>query len=112
MAVKYRIIDDVAVIKVKGNLIGGDETKEVHEQVQAIVSAGIKKVVLDLNKVKWMNSHGVGIFMACYSTVQGVKGKMNLCRVSKKVMFLLDLTKVITLFDSFDSIRQAVKAFK
>ena len=98
MAVKYRTINDIAIIKVKGNLVGDDSTQKVHEQVRAATSAGIKKVILDLNAVKWMNSHGVGIFMACYSTVRNVNGKMGLCRIPKKVMMMANRNENFCIF--------------
>lgn len=112
MGVKCKVIGDVAVIKVKGNLIGDDESENVRGRVREVTSAGIKKVVLDLQGVKWMNSHGVGIIMASYSTIYEAKGKLHVSRISDKVRLILDLTKVITLFDTFDSIQEAVKAFK
>jgi len=112
MGVKYKVIGDIAVIKVKGNLIGDDESRDVRERVQEVTSAGIRKVIIDLHGVKWMNSHGVGIIMACYSTIYGAEGKLHVSRISDKVRLILDLTKVITLFDTFDSIHEAVKAFK
>ena len=56
MAVKEKIQGDVAVVQVSGKLMGGDETKEVHEKVKSLLADGLKKLVIDLSKVKWMNS--------------------------------------------------------
>ena len=112
MVVKGKAMGEVALIKVRGNLIGGDETTEVHEKVKRVISEGVTKIVIDLHRVKWMNSHGVGMLMGCYSSVQGVNGKIAICRVSEKAKEVLTLTKVITLFDSYESVRRAVKALR
>ncbi len=110
MAVKTRVMEDVGVVKVKGNLIGGDETTEVHEAVKRLVAEDIKKIVIDLHRVKWMNSHGIGMLMGCYSTAQNAQGKLAVSRISDKVKDLLTMTQVIKLFDVFESVHQAVKA--
>ena len=112
MAIKTKIIDDVGIIKLKGPLMGGDETTNVHENVKHMVSEDIKKIVLDLHGVRWMNSHGIGMLMGCYSTMQNVQGVMVLCRLSEKVENLLDMTKVIKLFDIYEGVREAVKALQ
>jgi anti-sigma B factor antagonist len=110
MAVKAKIIEGVGVIKVKGNLIGGDETTDIHEQVKRFVAEDVRNVVIDLQRVKWMNSHGLGMLMGCYSTVQSVHGRMALSRLTEKVKHLMEMTKVIKLFDIYDNVHQAVKA--
>lgn len=112
MAVKAKFVGDVAVVKVKGLLMGGDETEEVREKVKNLVSHGAKKIVIDLGKVRWVNSHGIGMFMACYSAVQNVKGKVVIARISEKVKNIMMITNVIKLFDTFDTVDQAISSFE
>lgn len=110
MATKTKIIEDVGVIKVKGALMGGDETDEVHEAVKRMVAEDVKKIVLDFHRVRWMNSHGIGMLMGCYSSVQTVNGRMALTGISDKVRMIMEMTKVNKLFDEFETLHQAVKA--
>ena len=110
MSTKTKIIEDVGVIKVKGILMGGDETEEVHDDVKRMVAEDIKKIVLDFHGVKWMNSHGIGMMMGCYATVQTVNGRMVLTRIPDKVRLIMEMTKVIKLFDEYENVHQAVKA--
>ena len=110
MAVKVKIIEDVGVIKVRGNLAGDSETTEIHEQVKRFVAEDVKRVVIDLHRVKWMNSHGLGMLMGCYSTVQSVGGRLVLSRLTEKVRHLMEMTKVIKLFDIYDNVHEAVKS--
>jgi anti-anti-sigma factor len=109
MAYKVKIIDDVAIIKIKGMLDGEKGTKEVHNQVKASISEGIQKFVLDLSRVKWMNSHGLGMLMGCYKDVQDVKGQIVLAKIPDRIMLIMNVSKINTLFDQFDSLKLAVK---
>ncbi len=109
MAYKVKIIDNVAIIKIRGMLSGDEETKEIHNRVKALISEGIHKFVLDLSRVKWMNSHGLGMLMACYKAVQDVNGQIGMAKTTDRVMKIMDVTKVNKLFDHFDSLKQAVR---
>ena len=110
LAVKGKFIGDIAVVKVKGMLMGGDETDEVHEVVKRMVAEDVKKIVLDFHRVRWMNSHGIGMLMGCYSTIQTINGRIALTGISDKVRLIMEMTKVNKLFDEFETVHQAVKA--
>ena len=112
MAVKVKIHHNIGVIKVKGTLIGDEETREVHQRVKDLIEENIQKIVMDLSKVKWMNSHGLGVLMACYSSVYHANGKIAMTAASEKVKKLMAITKVHTLFDHFDSINQALDSYR
>lgn len=103
---------NVGVIKIRGALIGGDETEEIHNTVKNLINENINKIILDLSRVKWMNSNGLGTLMACYSSVYNANGKIGLAKVSDKNFKIISITKVHTLFDHFSSIKEAVKAYR
>ncbi|MDZ7377658.1 MAG: STAS domain-containing protein, partial [candidate division KSB1 bacterium] len=75
MAVKEKIQGDVAVLQVSGKLMGGDETKEVHEKVKSLLGDGIKKIVIDVSDVKWLNSSGLGMLISCLTSVTNAEGQ-------------------------------------
>ena len=112
MSIRIKIVDDVAVIQVRGMLMGGEETTEVHEKVKSLIADGITKIILDLAKVKWMNSHGLGMLMGCYSSVTNARGKIGIARVSEKLESLMNITKINTLFDDFESAKQGIAHFR
>lgn len=101
----------VNVIFVKGNLMGGEETIAVHEKVKKLVEQGKKKFVIDLSKVKWMNSSGLGTMMGCLTSIKNGSGELRLCGVTEKVKSLFMITKLITLFETYDSVEEAVDSF-
>ena len=79
--------------------------------MKGLISDGISKLILDLGGVNWMNSNGMGMLMACYSSAQKSQGRLVLCNVSPKVNQLMGITKIDRLFDQYDSIRVAKKSF-
>ncbi|MCJ7812069.1 STAS domain-containing protein [bacterium] len=112
MAVKIKIIDNVAIIKVRGIFNGNEESTEIRDQVKKLISEHIHKFVLDLSRVKWMNSHGLGTLMACYSSVQNVNGKIGIAKTPDRIMKIMTISNVHRLFDHFDSLKQAIRYFQ
>lgn len=111
MQINEQMKGDVAVISLKGKLMGGPETTAIHDKVKDLVDNNIKKVVIDLGKVKWMNSSGLGVLMGSMTTLKNANGELKLANVTDKVKSLFMITKLITIFDTHDSIDEAVGNF-
>lgn len=111
MGFTIKEIDDITVMTVKGNLMGGNETIEIHEKVKSLIEEDKKKVVIDLAHVKWMNSSGLGTLMGCLTSLKNAEGELKLSGVTEKVKSLFMITKLITLFETYDTPEEAVKAF-
>lgn len=112
MIVSEKIIDGIAVISVKGKLMGASETYECHDHVKDCISRGYNRIVVDLEKVEWVNSRALGMLMACFTSCRNAEGDMRLCRPSEKTKSILRITKLDTIFEIFDSIDQAVASYK
>ncbi|MDZ7331211.1 MAG: STAS domain-containing protein [candidate division KSB1 bacterium] len=112
MAVKEKIQGDVAVLQVSGKLMGGDETKEVHEKVKSLLGDGIKKIVIDVSDVKWLNSSGLGMLISCLTSVTNAEGQLKIAGATEKINSLLMITKLITVFDTYETVDRAVATFK
>lgn len=91
--------------------MGGPETAEIHTRVKELVANGVKKVIIDLGKVTWMNSTGLGALMSSLTTLRNAEGELKIARATDKVKSLFMVTKLITIFDSYDSVEEALKAF-
>jgi anti-sigma B factor antagonist len=102
----------INILGVKGNLMGGPETISVHEKVKELIQKNKKQIVIDLSKVKWMNSSGLGTMMGCLTSLKNASGDLKLCGVTEKVKSLFMITKLITLFDTYSTADEAVKAFQ
>ena len=112
MQIKEQIQGDVAIIELKGKLMGGPETMAIHDKVKQLVANNVNKVVIDLGKVTWLNSTGLGALMGSMTSLRNAEGDLKLARVTDKVKSLFMITKLITIFETFDSIEEATDAFK
>ena len=111
MPAKEKIQGDVAIVNVSGKLMGGDETKDIHEKVKSLLADGLKKIVIDLSKVKWLNSQGLGMLISCLTSVTNADGKLKIAGATEKVNSLFMITKLITVFDSYETTDRAVATF-
>ena len=75
------------------------------------VKRDIKKIVIDLKGVKWMNSLGIGSIMRSHTTIKNAGGELVLARLSDKVNSVLILTQLIKIFKTFNNIEDALKSF-
>ena len=69
-------------------------------------------MVIDLSKVKWMNSQGLGTIMACHTSLTGVGGKLRVSGATEKVNSLFMITKIITIFENFQTADRAIASFR
>ncbi len=112
MALKEQMRGDVAVLELKGKLMGGDETSEIHAKVKELIANGAKKVVADVGRVSWMNSTGLGAMMGAMTSLRNAGGDLKLANITEKVESLFVITKLVTIFDTFETVDEAVAAFK
>ena len=101
----------VAILEPKGKIMGGPDATVLHDNLHEIINQGKKKVVIDLAKVDWMNSTGLGILISGLTTMRNNGGELKLANVTEKIQSLLTITKLITIFETFDSVDQAVGSF-
>lgn len=112
MQIKEQRHGDVAVIALKGKLMGGPETIAVHDKVKELTENKVGKVVIDLGKVKWMNSSGLGMLIGSMTTLKNSGGELRLANVTEKVQSLFMITKLVTIFETHDDVETAVNSFK
>jgi len=101
---------NAVVIELKGNVMGGDDTKEFTETLHKLIDEGKKNVIVDLSGVKFMNSSGLGMLISGLTTMKKAEGHLKLANVTDKIESLLIITKLITIFESYESVDEAVKS--
>ena len=111
MKLDVRQTDGVSVLHVKGNLIGGPETFAVHDKVKQLLAEKTTKIVIDLSAVSMINSTGLGMLIGCYTSAKNAGGDIKLAGISEKVKNIFVITKLITICDVHESVREAVEAF-
>ena len=111
LKVKTQMEGDVAVVHVSGKLMGGPESENLRDEIKTLIEDGVKKFVINLRGVPWINSTGLGALMAVYTSVQRSEGALALCHVSDRIQSLFMITKLLTIFDTHPSEKEAVESF-
>ncbi len=101
---------NAVVIELKGNVMGGEDTKEFTETLHKLIDEGKLNVIVDLSAVKFMNSSGLGMLISGLTTMKRANGSLKLANVTDKIESLLIITKLITIFESYESVDEAVKS--
>jgi anti-sigma B factor antagonist len=103
--------DGIIVIDCAGRLVFGEETAALREKVRSLIAEG-SRIVLNLADVTYIDSGGLGTLVALYTTARNAGGAVKLARLTKRVGDLLQVTKLLTVFDVYDSEEEAVQAFR
>jgi anti-sigma B factor antagonist len=111
MRLGIREQDGIVILEPKGKIMGGPDATMMNEKLHELVEHNKKHVVIDLAGVDWMNSTGLGILISGLTTMRNSNGDLRLANVTNKIESLLTITKLVTVFESFDSIKEAVGSF-
>ena len=99
------------VLEITGKIMGGEETTMFHGKIHEFIQGNKKNFVLDLDKVEWANSVGLGMLISALTTVKNASGRLVLCNITN-IENILAMTRLITVFDHYDSRDEALKSFK
>lgn len=111
METQRRDMGDVTVLALEGVLNGGKESRALVASVTAVLDEGRRKLVLDLGRVSWVNSSGLGTLHRCWKLVQEGRGSFKLTNVNSRVRQVLAVSHFDHLFESYPDIRGAVASF-
>ena len=111
MKIQESIEGEIAVLTLKGKMMGGPDMQDLHDHIKGLMSDGVNKVVADLGKVKWLNSSGLGALMGALTTLRNEGGDLKLAHTSDKIQSLLMITKLMSIFETYEDVDGAVKAF-
>lgn len=100
------------IIEFKGNVMGGPDAVSLNEKVHELIENSRTNVVVDLSKVKFMNSSGLGMLIGALTTLRKAGGDLRIANATDKIESLLIITKLITVFKHFKSTDQAIESFK
>jgi anti-sigma B factor antagonist len=111
MHVGVKILDNVAILTIYGNLMGGPETSALHEKVRHLIAEDITDIILDLHAVRWVSSAGLGVFLGCYTSLKRENGTLKMAHASDKVIQVLEITQLTPFFKMFDTVETALSSF-
>ncbi len=106
-----RLDDGIIVVDCAGRIVFGDETAALRDQVRSLAADG-KRIVMNLGEVTYIDSGGLGTLVALYTTARNAGGAVKLARLTQRVDDVLQLTKLLTVFETFGSEEEAVQSFR
>ena len=111
MRIKIENQNNIMVLVLDGDMMGGPDATLLSEKIHELIDKGQKRIVIDMSKVDRMNSSGLGILIGGLTTVRANGGEMRLTHMTSKVKELITITKLNSVFDIFDSEKDAVESF-
>jgi anti-sigma B factor antagonist len=111
MQIDERKVGDVTILDLKGKMTLGDGDELLRNKINGLIQAGAKKLVLNLGDVPYIDSAGLGEVVRTYTTVSRQGGALKLLNLTKRIQDLLAITKLLTVFETFDTEAEAVKSF-
>ena len=112
LAVKERQAGDVTILDMDGAVRMGEGSVALRNAIRGLVEQGKHKILLNLGGVKNIDSSGIGELIANYTTVSRDGGQLKLLNLTEKIQNLLVITKLLTVFDSYDNEAEALNSFK
>ncbi len=101
----------IAIIELKGALIGDDHTDEFHREVLDYIEQGNKSMILSMKRVNYLNSSGIGALITAHTSYRKIGGEIKLVGLSSNIQNLLVITRLIEIFDVHETIENAIKSF-
>ena len=106
-----RSLDGVMVVDCSGRLVFGEESASLREMVKTLLGQS-PKIVMNLREVNHIDSGGLGTLVSLYTTARNAGGAVKLASLSKRVGDLLQVTKLLTIFEVFDDAETAAQSFQ
>ena len=101
---------NAVIFDVSGKIMGGEEATMFHGKIHEYINRNKKNVVVDLAKVDWINSVGLGMLISALTTVKNSGGRLVLANITR-IESILSITRLISVFEHYDSREEAVKSF-
>lgn len=113
MALKItnREVDGVAVVALEGRIVLGEESNALRERVKGLLAANKKQIVLDMSNVTYIDSAGLGTLVAAHHSAKSQNAALKLSNLGAKFQEVLQVTKLLTVFDVFPNEATAIQSF-
>lgn len=111
MEIAERVVQDVTVLDLKGKMTLGEGDELLKDKINSLLANSRKKLILNLEGVPYIDSAGLGEIVRTYTTVSRQGGSLKLLNLTKRIEDLLSITKLLTVFETFDSEDEAIQSF-
>jgi len=112
LRITKRTVDGIVALECSGRIVFGEESSLLREDVKKTLADGAKKIVLNLSEVSYIDSGGLGTLVALHTSAQTAGAAIKLAGLTKRVGDLLQVTKLLTVFDVHNTEYEALEAFR
>lgn len=112
MEISERNDGKVTILSLSGKVTLGEGDVLLKDKLHSLLNQGRKDVLLNLAQVSYVDSAGLGAIVSAYTTMTREGGSLKLANVTKKMQDLLSITKLLTVFETFDSEDEALRSYK
>jgi anti-sigma B factor antagonist len=112
MDIKERVVEGVSVLDLSGKIVLGEGDVQVKDRIKDLLADGQKRILLNLGDVSYVDSAGLGALISSYTTCKRAEAQLKLVNLTKRIQDLLAITKLITVFDTYESEREAIASYK
>jgi len=106
-----RDVNGITVLDIEGRIVLGEESNSFRERVKSLLAAGKKKIVLNMSNVSYIDSAGLGTLVATFHSARSQGATLKLANLGSKFREVLQVTKLMTVFDTYDNEAAAVQSF-
>ena len=110
--IQTREVNGVTLVELVGKIILGEESSALREKIKDLIAAGKTKILLNLARISFIDSAGVGTLVSAYTSARSQGGEVKLSSLTKKFRETLQVTRLLTVFEVFDDDQAAVASFK
>ena len=114
MALKItnREVNEITVVQFEGRIVLGEESNAVRERVKSLLTDNKKKIVMNMGNVTYIDSAGLGTLVAAFHSARQFGATLKLCNLGQKFQEVLQVTKLLTVFEVHENEDAAVQSFK
>lgn len=106
-----RNVDGVSVLDLEGRIVLGEESSALRERVKNLLGQDHKKIVLNMGNVSYIDSAGLGALVASYTSAKNQGAILKLVNLGAKFREVLQVTKLLTVFEVYDTEQAAISSF-
>jgi len=112
MQIEERVVGNVTILDLKGKITLGEGDEALKDKVHSLMNQEKKRILLNLAGVPYIDSAGLGEVVRTYTTVSRQGGQLKLVNLTKRITDLLMITKLLTVFETFDTEAEALKSYQ
>ncbi len=112
LCVRERQVRDITVLDLEGDITWGEGADTMRSSIKRLIEQGKCKILLNLAKVRYVDSDGLGKLIAVYTSLRNQGGQLKLLHVTKRLREILVITKLATVFDVFDDETAALDNYR